>query len=114
MTVPIYGRVTPIQALMLGLGGEVIHLLSTPLDDQRFVEMKESRRLLEKLTGADFGYDLAQWHEFLLNGAKFRKQYTFSFAWHAVGPKIRELLQSADRSRLVQLLESGQCGESPD
>ena len=115
MSVPVYGRATPIQGLMLGLGGEVIHLLgSNPSDDQRISQMKESRQLLRKLTGADFGYDLVAWHQFLLNSEKFNEQYTFSYAWDAVEPKIRELMQSDYRSRLVQSLEGAQKrGESP-
>jgi hypothetical protein len=90
MSVPVYGRITPIQGLMLGLGGEVVHLIGIqPSDEQRVAQMKDSRQLLMKLTGADFGYDLVAWHQFLLTSEKFSEQYTFSYAWDAVEPKIR-------------------------
>jgi hypothetical protein len=107
MTVPHYGRVTPIQSLVLGLGGEIIHVLVNQApDEQRISKMKSSRELLCRLTGHDFGYDLAAWHHFLINSEAHSEQYTFPYAWKAVQRKILELIADPNRLRLVQLLDS--------
>jgi hypothetical protein len=107
MTVLNYGRVTPLQSLLLGLGGEVVHLpMSKPTDEQRIGEMKASKDLLCKLTGCDFGFDLALWHHNLLASEKHKEQYTFPYAWKAVQRRILELLGDPTRLRLAQLLQA--------
>jgi hypothetical protein len=111
MTVRHYGRVTPLQMLMLSLGGDIVSWGGTvpPSDSDRLNLMKEAHGLLTQQTGRDFGYDLAAWDHFLLNDDKFSEGYTFIYAWKAVKPRIDELLNDPDRLRLVRLLE-----ERPD
>lgn len=107
MSVPKYGRITPIQGSMLGLGGEVLDLpFQEPTDEQRLAEMKASKDDLCQMTGRDFGFNLAAWHHYLMNSEKHAEQYTFPYAWKAVEPKILELIQDPNRLRLVQLLET--------
>jgi hypothetical protein len=113
MSIRNYGRVTPLQMDMLGLGGEV--LLSGGIgreqasDDQRLSVMRQARQTLTKRTGRDFGYDLAAWHRFLLDDAKLSEEYTFTYAWKAVKQRIDELLDDPDRLRLERLIN-----EHPD
>lgn len=106
MTIRGYGRLTPLQMDMLGLGGEILSSgESEPAsDDERLSVMKEARQTLTKQTGRDFGFDLAAWHRFLLNDAKFSEEYTFVYAWKAVKRRIDELLDDPDRRRLERLL----------
>ena len=108
MSIRSYGRVTPLQMDMLGLGGEI--LLSGGIasksasDEQRLDVMKQARQTLVQRSGRDFGFDLAAWHQFLLDDAKLAEQYTFDYAWKAVKQRIDELLNDPDRLRLVRLL----------
>jgi hypothetical protein len=108
MTVPGYGRVTPLQSDMLGLGGEICRWYSKdpPSDEIRMKAMISSRKILRKITGEDFGYDLLAWHDYLLANQKHSEQYTFTYAWSSVKPKIEELIHDARRQYLVKLLES--------
>lgn len=110
MTIRGYGRLTPLQMDMLGLGGEILSPGgSAPAsDDARLAAMKEARDALARQTGRDFGFDLAAWHQFLLNDDKQSEEYTFTYAWKAVKKRIEELLDDPDRRRLERLL-----GERP-
>jgi len=91
---------------MLELGGEVLLRGGTEpaSDDERLSTMKEARQALTKKAGRDFGFDLAAWHQFLLNDAKLSEEYTFVYAWKAVKRRIDELLDDPDRLRLARLL----------
>ena len=105
MTVPIYGRVTPIQGLMLGLAGEIFHTSGVvQTDESRLEQMRQSRAILTRLAGVDFGFDLPVWHERLLASEAHSGQYTHPYARKAVRPKIVSLLHDHDRLRLVALL----------
>ena len=59
MSIRSYGRVTPLQMDMLGLGGEI--LLSGGIaseqasDEQRLGVMKQARQTLMQRSGRDFG-----------------------------------------------------------
>ena len=90
---------------MLGLGGEILSSgESEPAsDDERLDVMKEARQALTKQTGRDFGFDLAAWHQFLLNDASLSED-NFVYAWKAVKRRIDELLDDPDRMRLERLL----------
>ena len=107
MTVRGYGRATPLQIDMLNLGGEIVSQgpAPPPTDRDRLNVMSEARQMLTRQTGRDFGYDLAAWHNFLLNDNKLSQEYTFDYAWKAVKRRIDELLDDPDRRRLVGLLE---------
>ena len=108
MTVPRYGRATPIQMHMLGLGGEICRWFAQqpPTDEDRMKELRSSRDALRESIGCDFGYDLQAWHDYLLNSQRHSEEYTFAFAWRAVRPKILELIIDPDRMRLVRLIEA--------
>ncbi len=102
-----YGRVTPLQMMVLFLGGETLYEgAAPPTDEERLEVMRQGRAGLRRSTGQDFGYDLGAWHRFLLDDPEHRKEYKFRYAWAAVRPKIEELLSSEDRARLVKILES--------
>ena len=104
MTLPDYGRVTPVQMDMLMLAGEpLLHGVEAPSDLDRVRVMKEARESLKKFTGVDFGYDLSAWNEFLLTSPEFSKEYTFSYAWKAVKRRIEELIRDPHRARLVEM-----------
>jgi len=106
MSVPVFGRVTPLQADMLGIGGVICGVPDDLVQEQdRIKTMKKSREMLRKETGEDFGFDISAWHEFLLNSDAHREEYTFHYAWEAVCPKINELIDDQDRQRLVALAE---------
>lgn len=95
---------------MLGLGGLITdRMVKEVTDDKRIGEMKASRDDLCKLTGQDFGYDLAAWHHFLIKSEAHSVQYTHPYAWYKVRPKILELIKDRTRLRLVRELE--QAGE---
>lgn len=108
MTVPNWGRVTPIQMDMLMLAGHVMRPHPVPPgtvepDEARLRAMAMGRAQLRRLTEQDFGYDLPRWHEYLL--AAENVQYCHPYAWHAVRPAIERALTDPDRERLVTLLE---------
>ena len=111
MSVPGYGRITPLQGFVLGLGGEVIDLpFQTPTDEQRLAEMKASRKELRAHTSKDFGFDLAAWHNYLMQHPDFAKEYTFDYAWSGVSRKVKELIDDPNRIRLARILD----GQEPD
>ena len=105
MSMPRYGRITPLQGDVLSLAGE--HMPwgndEPPPDAYRLTAMKSGREALKKLTGKDFGYDLAAWNDFLLKSAKYSEEYTFDYAWKAVKHRVDELVNDPDRLRLVAL-----------
>jgi hypothetical protein len=106
MSVPKYGRVTPLQADMLALGGDVdVGLMEDPTDGQRVSAMGRALSNLRRDTGQDFGYDLEAWHHYLISSKEHSEEYTFHYAWKAVEPAILALIHDADRHRLVQQIE---------
>lgn len=109
MTVRRYGKVLPLQLYMLSLGGDIVSWGGRvpPTDRDRLKLMKGGRGLLKMLTKRDFGYDLAAWHQFLLNDREHSKEYTYRSK--AVKQRINELYDDPERLRLVRLLE-----EDPD
>jgi hypothetical protein len=56
------------------------------------------------MTGRDFRYDLAAWHEFL-SGASDEYGYRHPYAWDTVRSAIVQFIHDADRKRLVRLIE---------
>jgi hypothetical protein len=103
-----YDERTPLQAIMLELGGDVSDRPgSGPVpDEERARRMKDARDRLRQLTGRDLGYDLAAWHHFLLSAPHHTSQYTAAPAWEAVRPRILELVLNPDRMRLLASLPS--------
>ncbi len=107
MTVPHWGRVTPVQGFMLMLAGHVLHRLHesgmVEPDQERLDAMRQGRKALCQLTGQDFGFDLARWHEYLLSDN--RHGYKHPYAGRVVKRAIEEALHDQDRLRLVNQLE---------
>jgi hypothetical protein len=106
-----FGRTTPFQGYVLGIGGIVCGVPDDLVrDEDRLIHMRQCRQLLCKQTERDFGYSIAKWHEFLKNSEQFRDEYTFHYAWDAVEPEVERLIRDPERTRLVHLLE---CREEP-
>ncbi len=109
MTIPNWGRITPSQDFMLMLAGHVLRRSFVPPgtvepDEVRLEAMQKGRESLRRLTGQDFGYDLARWHDLLLGSEDYG--YRHPYAWRTVRPAIERTLTDADRLRLVKLLEA--------
>ena len=112
MTVPRFGRITPLQGHVLGLAGEVLGRLDRPTDEQRLHEMKASRDELRQATGKDFGYDLANWHTYLIQCTDQKGEYTHMYAWDRVKKRVLELIDDEDRLRLVRMLGDDESSTS--
>ena len=86
MTNGRYDRITRIQALVLGVAGRVLQFAdetdSVP-ESTRLEVMRMSYLALCNKTGADFGYDLAAWHEYLQSTPPHSESYTNTYAWSA-------------------------------
>ena len=109
MTIPNWGRITPSQGFMLMLAGHVLRRhfvepVTVEPDDERLESMKQGRDRLCSLTGQDFGYDLARWHELLI-GNDEEWGYRHPYAWKTVRRAIEKAMDDPDRIRLVKLLE---------
>jgi hypothetical protein len=99
---------------MLMLAGHVLRPFMPPtdaveLDADRLEAMRAGREQLRRMTGQDFGYDLARWHELLLGSPDWG--YSHPYAWRTVRPAIEAALVDSDRQRLVAVLE--QEGRGP-
>lgn len=59
MSHPVFGRVTAMQGLMVGLAGfNSGDVGCQPPDTELLDEMRRCRTLLRKITGEDLGFDL--------------------------------------------------------
>ena len=109
MTNGCYGRITGLQTLVLGVAGRVLQFAdetdSVP-ESTRLKVMRMSYRALCNKTGADFGYDLAAWHEHLQSTSPHNESYMHPYAWAGVSRAIVELIDDPDRIRLADLIES--------
>lgn len=104
MSVPRFGRVTPLQGDVLNLGGIACGVPEDLMQDSdRVTAMQEARDSLRKETGEDFGFDLSKWHEFLVTSPKFSEEYTFHFAWKSVCKAVEERISDPERLRLAAL-----------
>ena len=109
MTVPNYGRTTPLQSDMLALGGVLCGVPENQWSDEdRLQAMQHARESLRADTGEDFGYDISAWHQFLLQSENHKDEYMFHYAWRAVEPKVMELINDPDRQRLLAIAENGE------
>lgn len=107
MTIPGWGRLTPVQINMLKLAGRLGRRPREPgidlADEERLKAMAVGRDLLRRLTGVDFGYDLRRWHEHLIGADEYG--YRHPYAWRVVRPAIEEALEDPERLQLVRQLE---------
>lgn len=105
MTIPGYGRLTPLQCLILALGGEVLHRFRQDVSDQeRMDEMVSARAELVNRTGHDFGFDLASWDAWLRTHEPLRGEYMHPYGWKPMKRKVESLVSDERRLRLVQEL----------
>ncbi len=110
MTIPHWGRLTPVQIYMLSLAG---HVIPPPYDEpdivapdtERLRSMTEGREDLRRMTGKDFGFDLASWHDYLIED-EGDWGYTHPYGWRQTRQAVEAAMHSPDRLRLVNLLET--------
>ena len=106
MTVPRFGRITPVQGNMLYLIGYRLSRGEATLDisdAERLENMKRGLEYLKKETGEDFGYDLAAWHEFLLTDEEYG--YTHPYGFSGVKEAVEVANNDAEYARVVSLAE---------
>jgi hypothetical protein len=114
MTIPGFGRLTPIQIHMLELAGINLncHLYgfdpSRPgteaiPDDDRIQIMKRGRDSLMKATGEDFGYDLEAWRKFLVSHPELG--YTHPYGSKATTRHVLSAIADPERRRLSSMIE---------
>jgi len=101
-----FGLVTQSQLAILKLiryrlSGDEVNL-SIP-DDERISNMILGRKGLGKLTGLDFGYDLAAWDQFLIARAEY--YYTFSYAFKLVQQAVHHYKSDTGRERLISKIK---------
>lgn len=110
MTTPYFGSVTPLQGLLLSLGGDAEPVLDEPpTEPERVSAMREALRLLRRRTDVDYGYDLRAWHEYLsAQEGELKEEYEFPYAWELVRERILELIDSKERLRLAGLAAAGE------
>jgi len=102
MTIPGWGRLTPLQAHMLNLAGHVLENPDAPPDAKRKA-IARGRWELKRQTGQDFGFDIRQWHEYLIEFEE--DHYCHPYAWRTVRPAIEASFEDPQRSQLVPMLE---------
>jgi hypothetical protein len=105
MTVPRFGRITPMQWHVLNLIGYTIGRGHVGLDipeDERLANMRDGREALVGATGQDLGYDLAAWHDYLRTRPD--TGYTHPYGYSGVRRAVEEALNEPERLRLVQRL----------
>ena len=70
MTIRGLGKPVPSQIYLLQLAGMVINYRRGPVDNPTENEINESKAEgladLKRLTGMDYGYDVMQWYNYLL------------------------------------------------
>ena len=71
-------------------------------DEERISAITWGRRLLQNMTGEDFGFDLASWRNFLLTNDDNNKfGYNHPYAFKNVDEEIQRSLLDASRERLI-------------
>ncbi|MCF4118880.1 hypothetical protein JMK10_19300 [Rhodovulum sulfidophilum] len=112
MTLRSFGQIMPLQGGMLFLAGygspeeDGVRDLVRQIDDEKIIEnMKEGRRILQKVTAHDFGYSLHDWHNFLINDKKHSGHYMRASTWVGVERAVKAELRNPDRARLEALAD---------
>jgi hypothetical protein len=114
MTIPGFGRLTPIQMDMLELAGFNLdcrrygfHPFNPGAeaipDADRIEIMKRGRASLVEQTGQDFGFDLEAWQRFLV--AHPDLGYTHPYGARVTKRSVRAAMADPERQRLLSLIE---------
>jgi hypothetical protein len=102
MSHPLYGRVTPLQGFMLELAGVNGTNPQCELSDDEVIDqMRSSRRVLRRIVGHDFRYDLSAWHNFLICSEEFKEGYMFRYSWSSISRDMPKFIVDPNRSRLA-------------
>jgi hypothetical protein len=100
-----FGRTTPSQMFMLALAGidDSIGGVETELsDEEKINKMTSGRKLLNKMTGKDYGFDLAGWRNFLMNDDENDEfGYNHPYAFESVDKAIQKSLSNTSRESLI-------------
>jgi hypothetical protein len=113
MTIPAFGRCTPVQIAMLELAGYDLGVPKRTFVhdvEERLAGMREGRGSLVLLTGQDYGFDLRNWRGYLLTSGE-DLGYTHPYAFRSVDRAVEHALADAGFSRLVEL--AGASGDDP-
>lgn len=108
MTIPRFGRITPVQGRMLQLAGHVLvrGWDGDVTDEQRLAAIEEGHAALVARIGRDLGYELGAWHEQLLSDPNLRGEYRHVYAWRRVFAAVEAALADPNRDRLVAALRT--------
>jgi hypothetical protein len=115
MTIPGFGRLTPIQMDMLELAGINLDCrrygfdpfnpgAEAVPDEDRIEIMKRGRASLAEQTGEDFGFDLEAWQTFLVAHPDFG--CTHPYGSRVTKKFVRAALADPEHQRLLSLIES--------
>ncbi|HET9906762.1 MAG TPA: hypothetical protein VFQ23_08970 [Anaerolineales bacterium] len=100
-----FGRTTPSQMYMLALAGidDSIDQVELELsDEERISKITWGRRLLQHMTGKDFGFDLVSWRNFLMtNDDNDKFGYKHPYAFENVDKEIQRSISDASQERLI-------------
>jgi hypothetical protein len=71
-------------------------------DEERMSKITWGRKLLQNMTGKDFGFDLASWRNFLItNDDSDEFGYNHPYAFNNVDKEIQRALLDENRERLI-------------
>jgi len=107
MTIPRFGRVTPVQMIMLGLVGYRISREDVTLaipDDEQLHHIVCARKNLVNITRADYEYELSDWHEFLVAHCDYG--YTHPYAFTGVKKAVLQANTDEKRAALLAHIRS--------
>lgn len=105
MTIPGWGKLTPVQAAMVNLAGHAFDETADSQEGKRRA-IAYGRWELREITGEDFGFDIGKWHEYLMQAV--RTGYSHSYGWNQIFPAIQRAINDSIRQQLVEQLEGPQ------
>lgn len=108
MTIPAFGRCTPVQVAMLFLAGYDLEEFDPSFihdEELRLETMRRGRRQLVQITGWDYGFDLDRWRKSLMKPEQDHG-YTHPYAFKGVDKAIQSVMNDAEFCRLAKLAES--------
>jgi hypothetical protein len=123
MTIPGFGRLTPIQMDMLELAGVNLNCRRYGFDPfnpgaeeipdaDRMAIMERGRASLVERTGQDFGFDLVAWQDYLT--AHPELGYTHPYGSRVTREFVHAAIADPRRRRLVSQIEAAGPGAAPE